>query len=217
MTVRLVILDVDGTILKTLSWQHLHEQLGTLAQAKLHQTQFTDNQITYSRWAQLDAALWKDQPLTRIRKIIMRMPYTDGARQTIATLKHHDVNVYLLSAGLTRVAQRIQKETGADGYTANTLMAKNGRLNGEVEVSVAFHNKDTHLPRILQRFDLRLEQCAAVGDDPTLIPLFKKVGLAIAFNPTSKEVEKHADVIIKNQDLRTILRYTLGTHKQHQA
>jgi len=42
-----------------------------------------------------------------------------------------------------------------------------------------------------------------------LIPLFKKVGLGIAFNPKEKTVEKHADVIVKSNDLRQVLPYLL--------
>jgi len=133
------------------------------------------------------------------------MPYTKGAKQTITTLKQKGIKTYLLSAGLSQVAERIQKETGVDGYTANTLMARDGYLTGEVELNVSFYNKDKHLPNILQKFNLTSRECAAVGDDPTLIPLFKKVALAIAFNPTDQTIEKHANITIKSNDLRNIL------------
>lgn len=205
MTIKLVIFDIDGTILQTHSWQHIHKNLGTWSQAKRHHSQFFKNQITYKQWAQLDAALWKNQPLTKINQIINQMPYTKGAKQTLTTLKQKQVKTYLLSAGLTQVAERIQKETDTNGYTANNLIAKDGCLTGEVEVNVSFHSKDKHLPTILQKFNLASHECAAVGDDPTLIPLFKKVALAIAFNPTNKNIEKHANITIKSNDLRNIL------------
>jgi 3-deoxy-D-manno-octulosonate 8-phosphate phosphatase KdsC-like HAD superfamily phosphatase len=51
-----------------------------------------------------------------------------------------------------------------------------------------------------------------VGDDPTLIPLFKKVALAIAFNPTDETITEHADVTIKGNDLRAILPHVLQQH-----
>ncbi len=209
MTIKLVIFDIDGTILQTYSWQHLHQNLGTWNQAKKYYNQFFKNQITYKEWAQLDAALWKNQPLTKINQIINQMPYTKGAKQTITTLKQKRIKTYLLSAGLTQVAERIQKETGTDGYTANTLITKDGYLTGEVEVNVSFYNKDDHLPSILRKFNLKAKECVAVGDDPTLIPLFKKVALAIAFNPTDKNIEKHAHVTIKSSDFRNILPYIL--------
>ncbi len=137
------------------------------------------------------------------------MPYTKGAKETLITLKQNSIKTYLLSAGLTKVAERIHRETGVDGYVANTLIAKDGYLTGEVEVNVYFHNKDEHLPRILQQFNITPEECVVIGDDTTLIPLFKKVALTIAFNPTNKNIEKHANIIIKSEDLRNILSYIL--------
>ena len=211
MTVKLVIFDVDGTILQIYSWQYIHENLGTWFQAKTYYDQFFANLITYEEWAQLDAALWKGEPLDKISRIISQMPYTQGVKKTFAILKENGIKTYLLSAGLTRVSQRIQKETDADGYTANTLRVKNGILTGEVEVNVSFHNKDKHLPRIFREFNLAAKDCAAVGDDPTLIPLFKKVGLAVAFNPVSKAVEKNAHVITRSNDLLEIIPHVLKT------
>jgi phosphoserine phosphatase len=137
------------------------------------------------------------------------MPYTTGARETLAILKGRGIGTYLLSAGLSQVAERIQKETQIDGFTANTLLVRDGLLTGEVEVNVSFHTKDRNLPHILQRFNVTQDECAAVGDDPTLISIFKRVALAIAFNPTSKEVEENADVTVKSKDFRKILRYLL--------
>jgi phosphoserine phosphatase len=211
MHIKLVFFDVDGTLLQAYSWQHIHHELGTWNHAKKHHDQFFKNQITYEEWARLDAALWKNQPLTKITQIISQIPYTEGAEQTLKTLKRRGIRTYLLSAGLAQAAERIRRETGAvGGYTANNLTVRDGLLTGEVEVNVSFNNKDEHVQRILRQFNLRAEDCAAVGDDPTLIPLFKKVGLAIAFNPTDESVAKHADITIKSSDLRDSLPYILG-------
>ncbi len=209
MTIKLAILDIDGTILQTASWQYIHQSLKTWSHAKEYRNQFFQNKISYEKWAELDAALWKNQPSGKIDKIVKQMPYTRGAEQTISSLKQEGVKTYLLSAGLTQVARRIHEETGSDGYIANTLKISEGFLTGEVEVNVSFNNKDKHLCDILKKFDLSADECAAVGDDPTLISLFKKVGLAIAFNPTDESVEKHAHIIVKSNDLRSILPYIL--------
>jgi len=213
MTIRLVIFDIDGTILQTYSWQYLHENLGTWNRASEHRSQFFANEITYEEWARFDAALWKNQPITEINRIIDRMPYTRGAKETITALKQMGIKIYLLSAGLTQVAERLQREISVDGYTANNLIIRNGYLTGEVEVNVPFQSKDRHLPHILREFNLKPERCAAVGDDPTLVPLFKKVTLAVAFNPTDRIVEEHANVVIRSEDLRRIVHPILNWSK----
>ncbi len=217
MRIKLVIFDVDGTIFQTYSWQHMHENLGTWRQARKHSVQFLKKQITYEEWAQLDAALWKNQPLTRINQIVNRMRYTRGAKATLATLWRKGVKTFLLSAGLTLAAERVRKEVDVGGYVANSLTVEDGHLTGEVEVNVSFYNKDKHLPSILREFKVTKQDCAAVGDDVTLIPVFREVGLAIAFNPTNRNVEKHADVTVRRKDLRDVLPHLLQTQARHSS
>ncbi len=209
MTIKLVVFDVDGTLFQTCSWQYIHENLGTWSQAQENKMQFFAGRITYEDWAQLDASLWRNQPVSRISQIVSQMRYVRGAEETLATLNRRGLLVYLLSAGLSLVGERVQRETHVDGYLANSLGVRDGFLTGDVQVNVSFYQKGKILNSILRKFNLTQQDCAAVGDDPTLVPLFKKVALGIAFNPTSEEVEKQADIIVKNSDLRNVLPYIL--------
>jgi phosphoserine phosphatase len=209
---KLVVFDVDGTLMKTLSWRHLHKALGTWNQGRKYFEQFLHGRITYEQWACLDAALWRGQPLRKIRRIVNSMPYTNGAQEVLATLRRKGFKVLLLSAGLSFVTERIRKEIGVDAALANELIAKNGYLTGEVKVNVTFNNKHEALRSMLKKFNTKTNECIAVGDDETLIPLFKKVGLAIAFNPRSKEVEKHADIVVKSDNLRSVLPHILTSN-----
>jgi len=209
-TLRIVVFDVDGTLIKVRSsWQFLHEKLGTWDRGKKYAEQFFQGLITYEDWARLDASLWRDLPLERIQRIVDNIPYTEGAQDVIATLRRSGFKVILLSAGLSLVTDRIQREIGVDDSLANELIVERGLLTGEVKVKVSFHNKDEVLGYILQKFDATMRKCAAVGDDETLIPLFEKVGLGIAFNPRKETVEKHADVVVKSNDLREVLPHLL--------
>jgi phosphoserine phosphatase len=207
--IRLVILDIDGTLLQAYSWQYIHQNLGTWIPAQENRKRFVAGEITYEDWARLDAKLWKSQPISRIIQLVDQMPYTRGAQETIFTLNQNKISVYLLSAGLTIVGERIKRENCINGYAANHLESVNEILTGNVAVRVSFNQKGELLDSILQRFNLVSHECAAVGDDPTLIPLFKKVGLGIAFNPLNHEVEEHAHVIVKHNDLRRVLPYIL--------
>ncbi len=146
----------------------------------------------------------------RVRQIVDGIPYTNGARHVITTLRRNGFKVVLLSAGLSLVKERIEKEIGVDDSLANELKIQNGFLTGDVKVNVSVDNKDTVLLRILKKFNLGMDECAAVGDDETLIPLFENVSLSIAFNPRSWIVEAQADVVVKGDDLREVLPYISG-------
>jgi len=208
---KLVVFDVDGTLVKvTSSWQFLHEKLGTWDKGKQYAEQFFRGAITYEDWARLDASLWSGLKLERVQQIVDSVPYTHGVRDVITTLRGSGLKVILLSAGLSLVTERIKREIGVDDSLANELKVKNGLLTGEVKVHVSVGNKDTALLCMLKKFNLRMDECAAVGDDETLIPLFQRVGLSIAFNPRSWVVEEQADIIVKGDDLREILPFLLG-------
>ena len=58
---------------------------------------------------------------------------------------------------------------------------------------------------MLKKFDAKPSECLAVGDDQTMIPVFRKVGLSIAFNPQSKEVEKCAKITVREKSLKAVL------------
>jgi len=208
---RLVVFDVDGTLTKVVSsWQFLHERLGTWDKGKQYAEQFFRGVITYEDWARLDASLWRGLKLGRVRQIVDSIPYTNGAQDVIATLRGNGFKVVLLSAGLSLVTERIEREIRLDGSLANELKVENGLLTGEVKVNVSVDNKDTVLLRMLKKFNLGIDECAAVGDDETLIPLFEGVSLSIAFNPRSWVVEEQADIVVKSDDLREVLPYLLG-------
>lgn len=214
-TLKVVVFDVDGTLIKVRSsWQFLHEMLGTWDRGRKYAEQFFQGLITYEEWARLDASLWKGLPLERIQQIVENIPYTEGAQDVITTLRRMGFRVVLLSAGLSIVTDRIQRDTGVDDSLANELIVEKGFLTGEVKVNVSFHNKDEVLGYILQKFDTTMEECAAIGDDETLIPLFEKVGLGIAFNPRKETVKEHADVVVKSNDLREVLPHLLKTRHE---
>jgi phosphoserine phosphatase len=207
---KLVVSDVDGTLMNAHSWQFLHKALGTWNKGQRYHEMFFRGRITYEEWARLDASLWRSLPLQRVKRIISTMPYTYGAKETISVLREKGFRVFLLSAGLSLVTERINEEIEVDGCLANDLIVRNGLLTGDVKVNVSFYSKDKVLRKMLSSWDLKMEDCISIGDDPTLIPLFKKVGLSIAFNPVDKNVERHADIVVKSKDLRCILPYILG-------
>lgn len=208
---RLVVFDVDGTLTKVASsWQFLHEKLGTWDKDRRYAEQFFQGAITYEDWARLDASLWAGLKFEAVQKIVDSLPYTKGAREVITTLRSGGLKVVLISAGLSLVTERIKREMEVDDSLANDLKVENGFLTGHVEVNVSVDNKDAVLGRMLEKFNLGMDECAAVGDDETQIFLFEKVGLSIAFNPRSWVVEERADVVIKGDDLRRVLPYLLG-------
>ena len=68
-TLKLVVFDVDGTLIKVnSSGQFLHKKLGTWHKGKQHAKQFHQGTITYEEWAKLDVSLWKGLTIKKFNK-----------------------------------------------------------------------------------------------------------------------------------------------------
>jgi phosphoserine phosphatase len=206
---KLAVFDVDGTLTRVDScWRFIHERLGTWKDggeenAKL----YFKGEISYHEWAKRDVSLWKGILVSDIERIISEIPLTNGIYETFSFLHKNNVKIFLLTAGLSQLVRRIAKEVDIDGYVANELEVLHGKLTGTLKIRVSISNKGEILEKLLKEFDTEPAYSMAVGDDHTMIPVFQKVGLSIAFNPQSKEVEKYATITIKSQNLKDIISH----------
>jgi len=206
----MVVFDVDGTITAVPScWRYIHEHLGTWSKAKIYAELFFRGEITYLEWALLDVGLWRGIPLEKIKHILNKIPYTEGAIETLRTLKDFGMRIVFISAGLTLLTDRVCKDIEVDYAIANELVAKNGILTGEVKINVDYDGKAKILRRLLKEFNIKSRECVAVGDDETVIPLFKMCGQSIAYDPKTKKVEENAKIIVRAKDLRKIIPHII--------
>jgi len=206
---KLAVFDVDGTLTKVEScWRFVHEKLRTWEKGGKRNAELYFNRvISYEEWARLDASLWRGLSIEKIRGIVSEIPYMDGVREVFSFLRESNVKIVLLTAGLSLLAERIAGEIGVDDYVANQLETENGRVTGRVKVRVSVSNKGEVFEELMKRFDAKPYECMAVGDDETMIPVFRKVALSIAFNPCSVKVEKQAKIVVKARNLKEIIPY----------
>ena len=204
---KLAVFDVDGTLTKVEScWRFVHEKLGTWEKGgKINAELYFNRVISYEEWARLDASLWSGLSIEKIRGIVSEIPYMDGVREAFSFLRGNNVKIVLLTAGLSLLAERIAREIGVDDYVANELETENGRVTGRVKVRVSVSNKGEVLEELMKRFNAKPYECMAVGDDETMIPVFRKVALSIALNPCNVKVEKQAKIVVKARNLKEII------------
>ena len=205
---RLVVFDLDGTLIKPLSsWRYLHQALGTWQRAKVNTDLFYGGMITWREWAERDAKLWTGTQVYRIEEIVEQCPRTEGAVETLDRLHEEGIATSIVSGGISFFAERIAHELKIDAVFANRLQQRDGILTGQVVVTVDQTNKAEICTRLGEGLGISMKKIVAVGDDFTMIPVFKTVGLSIAFNPIDLRVEKSATVSLKCKDLTTILPF----------
>jgi phosphoserine phosphatase len=210
LTIKLVVFDVDGTLTRNKSiWFKIHELFGTTVEGKMYYDQYFAGEISYDQWADYDAALWKDKPVETVMETVRAAELVPGAEDTISVLKENGIETAILSGGLDLMADYIGHRLGIDYVLTNKLHQRNGLLTGTVENLVAWGDKARVIQKINDHFRVSLEDTAFIGDGRNDVSVFEVVGLSIAFNPEDQEVADAADVVIREDDLRSILPFII--------
>jgi phosphoserine phosphatase len=203
-----VIFDLDGTLTPVDSlWKYLHEQLGTWDQGKVAAQKYKRGEISYKEWAETDARYWAGLPLSKLARVIDRIPYLDGVREVFRTLQKRSVKTAIISAGLSLLADKAARELGADFALSNELVTNDGRLTGEIIVKVAVNEKRQIVEQIAVQLGVPLDEVALVGD--RAFDLSQPQCFRIAFKPKDDIARREAEIVIEEGDLSRILQYLI--------
>jgi phosphoserine phosphatase len=214
LSIKLVVFDVDGTLTKHSSiWWRIHELFGTTVEGKMYYDQYFAGEISYDQWADYDAALWKDRPVETVMETVRAATLVPGAEETISILKENEIDAAILSGGLDIMADDIGRRLGIDYVLTNKLHQRNGLFTGTVNNLVAWGGKAQEIGKINDHFGVPLNGTAFVGDGLNDVSVFAVVGLSIAFNPEHQDVADAADVVIREDDLRSILPHVISEYQ----
>jgi len=206
--IRLVIFDLDGTLTPVDSlWKYLHEQLGTWDQGKVAAQKYKRGEISYKEWAETDAGYWAGLPLSKLARVIDRIPYRDGVREVFRTLQERGIKTAIISAGLSLLAEKAARELGADFALSNELVTNDGRMTGEIIVKVAVNEKRQIVEQIAVQLGVPLDEVALVGD--RAFDLSQPQCFRIAFKPKDDIARREAEIVIEEGDLSRILQYLI--------
>jgi phosphoserine phosphatase len=201
-TIRLAILDVDGTLKQAESpYVYVHERLGVAAVAAEHRELALSGKIGYGEWLRRDVRLWAGQPVGKVRAMLAENPYLPGAPELLSALTRAGVVVALVSAGFTLNTDPIMAEFGLDYALANELTVKDGVLTGEALNHVPEGGKAAFAREIAARLGIPRDLTLAVGDTKGDLELFECAGVRLAVNPRSEELRARAQAVFE-PDLR---------------
>jgi phosphoserine phosphatase len=204
---KLALFDLDGTLTKEKSaWEYIHRRLGVWdGYAEKFQEAFLRGEISYDRFCQLDAEIWKGMRAAELQRILREIPLYEGIEELVNYLRSKEMKLGIISSGLSFLCDWIMEKYGFDYAVANELGVEEGVLNGEIKIHVRYDQKREWVQEAQRRFDARKEQILAVGDSTGDIDMFQMAGLSIAFNSLSPQLDSLATLSIRSTDLRDLI------------
>ncbi len=206
---RLVVMDVDSTLLQDEAIELLADRAGCRAAVAELTAAAMRGEIDFSEALRQRVALLAGLDAAVIDDVLTGLRLAPGAQTLIRTLKRLGYRCGVVSGGFTQVTDWLTVELGLDFAEANTLDIANGKLTGRVIGPVVDRQgKERALRRFAAKAGVPLSQTVAVGDGANDLDMISAAGLGIAFN-AKPAVRDAADTSLSVPHLDAVL-YLLG-------
>jgi len=208
---RLIVFDVDSTLIQGEVIEMLAARAGSTAEAEVRRVteEAMRGELDFAASLRRRVAVLEGLPATVLDDVAAEIELTPGARTTVRTLKRLGYRCGVVSGGFTQVISGLVDDLGLDFAAANELEVVDGVLTGKVVGDIVDRpGKAVALRRFADTFGVPLDQTVAVGDGANDIDMLSSAGLGIAFNakPALREV---ADTALSQPYLDVVL-FVLG-------
>ena len=206
---RLIVFDVDSTLIQGEVIEMLAERAGALAAVAEVTEAAMRGELDFAESLHKRVATLAGLPAEVLDDIADQIELTPGARTTIRTLRRLGFHCGVVSGGFRQVIDPLAHELELDFVAANELEIVDGKLTGRVIGPIIDRpGKAKALRDFAQQAGVPMEQTVAVGDGANDIDMLAAAGLGVAFNakPALREV---ADASLSNPYLDTVL-FILG-------
>ena len=210
---RLVVMDVDSTLVQGEVIEMLAERAGCLDQVAQVTARAMAGELDFAASLQARVALLQGLPATALDEVYAALRLTPGARTLVRTLHRLGYRFALVSGGFTQVIDRLAGDLGIDYAAANTLEVADGRLTGRlVGELLDRQGKAAALRRFAEQARIPIANTVAIGDGANDLDMLAAAGLGVAFN-AKPVVREAADAALSVPYLDAIA-YLLGITRE---
>jgi phosphoserine phosphatase len=194
---KLLIADMDATIVRGETLDDLAEFAGLKDQIAAITALAMEGKLDFKEALRERVALLRGLTITAIMETLDKLTLNPGAKEFVQTMKHHGTTCVLVSGGFTIFTEAAADRAGFDHHHGNTLEIENNALNGKVTDPILDkHAKVDFLEHYLKQLDLTPADALAIGDGANDIPMLKKAGLGIGYQPKHAVAEAIPNLII---------------------
>ena len=179
---RLMLCDMDSTIITSESLDHLAELAGISEAVKPITARAMAGEIDFEGALHERLKMLKDYPASLLEEIIDQTDSFTGARELVQTMRDKQATCLLVSGGFTFLTQVIGDKFGFHHHYANELSVTNERLDGYAIPPILDSTaKVTKLNEYCQKLELDTADAICMGDGANDIPMLQSAGLGIAW------------------------------------
>ena len=180
---RLVVLDVDSTLIQDEVIELLAAEAGVLDEVKAMTDAAMAGEIDFEESLRARVRLLAGLEVAAVDRAWANLRYTPGAATFLRTLRRLGYVVAVVSGGFTVFTDRLQADLGLDSAHANQLEVIDGVFTGEVVGEIVDRDAKARLLReIAEAQGIPIEQTVAVGDGANDLDMLEAAGLGVAFN-----------------------------------
>jgi phosphoserine phosphatase SerB len=209
---KLVVFDMDNTILAGRFIDICAEEFGFKADLMDVRSSETDIIILTKQIA----TLLKGKTINELITVADSIPIVYGTKEIVSELKNRGYIVGIISDSYDCITNHIRIKLGMDFSLSNELEFSKSICTGEVKIpsflfshsnSMCKHSicKTNALLNVLAKYNIKRENCIAIGDSINDLCMIKAAGLGIAFCSKDDLVNHHADVVISNPTFSELL------------
>jgi phosphoserine phosphatase len=210
---RLVVMDVDSTLVQGEVIEMLAEHAGCLADVARVTEAAMRGELDFEQSLRERVALLKGLDASALDRVYDDIVLAPGARTMVRTLKRLGYRFAIVSGGFTQVTDRIAADLGIDFAAANELEVVDGRLTGRIVGDVVDREgKAAALRRFAEQAGVSTAATVAIGDGANDLDMLAAAGLGIAFN-AKPVVQRAADTSVNVPYLDAIM-YLLGISRE---
>lgn len=203
---QMLLADMDSTMIQQECIDELAEVAGVGAQVRDITARAMNGELDFEGALLERVALLRGQDETVIGDVLKRrITLMPGGPELVATMKANGAYCALVSGGFTAFTGRVAAELGFDENRANTLLARDGKLTGDVARPILGRDaKVAALEEITARLGLSKSQVMAVGDGANDLGMLGLAGAGVALH-AKPVVAAQCDIRINFGDLTALL------------
>ena len=203
---RMLLADMDSTMIR----QECIDELAHVAGVGDRVAQITaramNGELNFEAALRERVALLRALPEAVIEEVLRdRITFMPGGPALLATMKAHGAHTVLVSGGFLSFARPVAAHLGFHEARANTLLAEEGRLTGEVaEPILGREAKVATLREVTARLGLTPADALAVGDGANDLGMLHLAGTGVALH-AKPAVQAQCALRVNHGDLTALL------------